>query len=616
MNWCRTGLAIAGSLVTFGLFCLPTFAAPTVGASGAVDGNLKWEQKTSSKWYIELQRYGLELIADGIANERDADIRKGILILDWGFARQAADGSFAGSEDIFHSTGIFLEAAAEAALLLKTYKPVTYAADLNYYAGKVSSYTSKLKAAARWMIQPSVAASGQAFDRPYTHRRYLSAAALGLIARLSGDTAIASAAASYIQAGLPLQLTGGTVNIAYPSGIRTIGLAGVNPEMEGFDVSYQAAGLRFAALYGLNGGLASLQPNLLTMLNRGLAWEATRVDVQGKFDVTGSTRVGIEKNRDGSVKQMNTGEAADAFAYAYQLTGSELYRVIHRRITKGTYVISTSKVTASGAVDSNSLFESKQSSTYAIDMQKLGVEYVMAGVDKEDPSQIAQGLKMIDWGFARQASDGSFPNTTSAFYNVAQFIEAAARITLMLKNYKPVTYKLSSSTYAGTITNYTNRVRLAANWLMRPDIASSGQKSIVKFTHRYYVLAAALGEAGVLCNDNNMKNAALWYVNTALPRQQSDGVNPEDGKPSVNYQSKGLAYAEYYFPYVTDATLRSKLITMIDKGLAWQSKYVDAFGKVNTSSPARTIGPSFSMGYTITGKPLYRVISTRMKTLY
>jgi len=159
----------------------PAFASggPTIGSDGAIDGNLKWEQGNASTWYIELQRYGLTLIQDGIEKEHDTDIRQGILILDWGFAHQGSDGSFTGTGDAFHSTSIFVEAAAQATALLKTYKPVTYSYNASYYSGKVSSYTSKLKAAAYWLIRPDVASTGQSYDQPYTHRRYLLAAALG-----------------------------------------------------------------------------------------------------------------------------------------------------------------------------------------------------------------------------------------------------------------------------------------------------------------------------------------------------------------------------------------------------------------------------------------------------
>jgi len=435
------------------------------------------------------------------------------------------------------------------------------------------------------------------------------------VAQLTGDSTLAANAASYVQAGLPLQWTGGTMAVQYPDGTHYVDLTGVNPEMGGFDANYQAAGLRYAALYWLHGGAANLKSSLVNMLTKGLIWEAPRIDAKGNIDITGSTRVGIERNRDGTVKQINQGEVIDAFAYGYQLTGSELFRVCNRRVGQRNARISSSAISSKGAVDTNANYDAGTSSTYSVDLQKLGADYIAAGVDREDASLIATGLTILDWGFAHEASDGSFPGTSSAFYTVAQFIEGAARATMQLKNYQPVTYTSNPNTYARKVSSYTSKIQAAAKWLMRSDIASSGQKSMAPMTHRYYVLAAALGEAGVLCADTSMQSAAVWYVNAGLPLQWPDGVNPENGTSSVNYQAKGLQYAEFYLPYVTNSTLKSKLVTMLSNGLAWESAFVDSNGIVNTSSPSKSIGPAFALGYEATGDARFQVIAARMGAL-
>jgi len=602
--------ALAGS-------SLPAVAGttPTVGADGAVDGNLKWEQGQTSTWYIELQRYGLVLIQDGINKEHDADIRKGMLILDWGFAHQAADGSFAGSGDIFHSSSLFVEAAAQATTLIKSYKPVTYTKDATFYNAKVSAYSAALKAAAHYLITPSVATQGQQFDQPYTHRRYLLAAALIETASLTGDTTLAAPAAAYITAGLPLQITSGLKSIAYPQGMLSINMAGVNPEAGGYDVSYQMAGIRFCTLYYLHGGDNTLHSAMSNMMNLGLTWETSRIDVKGNIDTTGSTRIGTELNRDGTVKQLNTGEVLDAFNNGYHITHKEAFRVYARRVQVGKSIISTQAVAASGAVAGNSAYDTGASTTCSVDLQKLGTDYIAAGVDQEDASLISQGINMINWGFSREASDGSFPSTSSPFYTVGQFIEGAARATLLLKNYHPVTYSLSASTYGPTITNWTAGINAAAKWMMRPDIVSANTHLISVNTHRYYVTAAALGEAGVLCNDATMTSAAASYMNSGIAVQQSNGVNLENGIADPNYEAKGIQYAGYYLSSVTDPTMVTKVTTMMNKGLAWESPYIDVNGVAQVTNPSKSIPIAFALGYQATGVPLYGVIARRMGSL-
>jgi hypothetical protein len=112
---------------------------------------------------------------------------------------------------------------SRSALLLKQ-------ARLAAYDAQVKEWTPKIRSAAHWMIKPEVATKGREKNLdPYTHRFYLRAAALGLASAVTGDTALAEAAAKYAREGLTKQQPDGT-----------------NPEKGGFDVSYQGVGDAFA----------------------------------------------------------------------------------------------------------------------------------------------------------------------------------------------------------------------------------------------------------------------------------------------------------------------------------------------------------------------------------
>ena len=71
------------------------------------------------RWYIEEQRYGEDLIISGLMHDNTAAINAGFTAFNWGFAHQAADGSFAGTADPFHSTSFFVEGVAHACLLIE-----------------------------------------------------------------------------------------------------------------------------------------------------------------------------------------------------------------------------------------------------------------------------------------------------------------------------------------------------------------------------------------------------------------------------------------------------------------------------------------------------------------
>ena len=158
-----------------------------IGSDGAVGVNTAWEVETSPVWYIELQRQGADLVRVGTQKKNAALIQSGLDVMDWGFSHEAADGSYPGTAggstgQMFHSTAIFVEAAARATNQLKAYDPTTY-------ADVISRYTAHLQTTCDWLLQPDVAAAGQLYNTRFTHRRYMLAAALSQVAELVSDPA-------------------------------------------------------------------------------------------------------------------------------------------------------------------------------------------------------------------------------------------------------------------------------------------------------------------------------------------------------------------------------------------------------------------------------------------
>ena len=245
---------------------LPTIP---IASDGAVGLNIAWEGGTSSKWYIELQRYGAAYVDAGIHREDPSLIQQGLHILDWGFAHQSPDGSFSTTSDPYHSTTFFVEAAARATLELKNYHPATYSLDPSVYGATITTYTQNLHAAALWLLTPAAEAWGLPKNAPFTHRRWMLAAALGETGSLTGDGTLTSGALPFAVEGLSLQLGSGwtaalsaSVNgvtppavLVGPGGVspagtvKTISAEGVNPERGGYDVSYQCVGLLMAERY-------------------------------------------------------------------------------------------------------------------------------------------------------------------------------------------------------------------------------------------------------------------------------------------------------------------------------------------------------------------------------
>lgn len=285
------------------LYRQPKRLVDEVAASGAVGVNGRYEKKTVPEWFIEQQRGGADLVQAGVVLKNETLIKEGIKIINWGFAHQGPEGDFPGTGDPLHSTSFFVEAAARATLLLRLAK-------LPQYQPQIAEWTPKIRAAARWMIRPEVAQKGRINNlMPYTHRFHLRAAALGMAAAVTGENDLAEAASAYAAEGLARQ---------QPDG--------VNPEKDGFDVSYQVVGVVFALRYSTVCSDDALRGKIKDMSRKAIDNALTMVARDGTVSLEGSTRAGQEKSRAGKTKTVDYKSFIEGLIFAGKLLNEPRYR--------------------------------------------------------------------------------------------------------------------------------------------------------------------------------------------------------------------------------------------------------------------------------------------------
>jgi hypothetical protein len=282
------------------LYSVPKRIASNIGDDGAVGVNR--QIASGQRMYIEEQRCGGDLVQAGLAIDDDSLVTLGLKVIDCGFRQEAQDGSFPATGDAFHSVSMFVEGAARAFLSLRE------AGDTKH-AEIVARMTPSLIAAARWLEQPEVERKGRAHDAPYTHRRWLLAAALGQTAALSRDPNMALRAEMYAEDAFSQRLNNG-----------------VNPEKGGYDVSYQAVGILFGERYFIVCRDSALQGRVKEMIEEASDWELSRIGDDGKVAIEHSTRIEIEKSRSGKLKHVNTKELLQALSFATTITGDKKYR--------------------------------------------------------------------------------------------------------------------------------------------------------------------------------------------------------------------------------------------------------------------------------------------------
>ena len=281
------------------------------GALGKV--NIAWDTVHVGVWYIEEQRYGMDAVIAGIAQNNRAAIDRGLRAFRWGFEQQQPDGSF-DCPDAFHSTSFFVEATSHACLLLQA------SSFGDRYATEISWLKPRILKSALWMTNPAVEAAGRRHNSPYTHRRYLVAAALGEAGVLGGNQTLIDKSQEYISEGVALQSA-----------------LGYNPEKGGYDCSYHAVGLVFAERYYEIVAGDSAKKELFTMLERGNEWLKTRVLPDGTIDPTGNTRTGLgqEKGRGGKYKEVSYAQTSRTFYRWSLLSGDGGYAKLADQVIEG-----------------------------------------------------------------------------------------------------------------------------------------------------------------------------------------------------------------------------------------------------------------------------------------
>lgn len=282
-----------------------------IGASGAVGVNRDWEAGRRSTFFIEEQRYGGDLAQAALLTGNDALLAQARTVIDWGFAHQAADGSFPGDGNPLHSTSFFVESVARTVLL---------AGHMNRAVPDwMSAWTPRLLASARWMASAAVRSRYFAGSvEPFTHRYFVQADALAETAQLTGDRDLAATAAQYVRAGI------GKMTRDH-----------VLPERGGFDVNYEMLSVLFLTRYLVVCTDPTLRrievPNVIRLLYPALA---ARVNADGTVDTSDSTRLPNEPSRGGGNKAYDYKTAVQAFALAASVASDQGWYALARRLAR------------------------------------------------------------------------------------------------------------------------------------------------------------------------------------------------------------------------------------------------------------------------------------------
>jgi hypothetical protein len=244
----------------------------------------------------------------------------------------------------------------------------------------------------------------------------------------------------------------------------------------------------------------------------------------------------------------------------------------------------------SGAAGLNLIWEKDPSQPWFIEYQKVGRDWVAAGLASGDKDKVRWGLKILEWGFSRMESDGEFKHADS-YHSASFFVEAVVHVILMLEA------SPWRAEFGIVIEGFKPKLLTAARWMIRPDIDALnwpddnnyprifGER---RYAHRRFLDAAAIGGVGLIFQDKPLMEKGVWLIRNGIAFQQSDGINPERGGSDTSYQALGLVYACRYYQTIADDAMRAEMIPAMEKGYAWLLGRIKPDGDIDATGNTRT----------------------------
>jgi hypothetical protein len=222
-----------------------------------------------------------------------------------------------------------------------------------------------------------------------------------------------------------------------------------------------------------------------------------------------------------------------------------------------------------------------------IENQRGGGDLVEAGVVLGERRLVDTGLRELEWGYARQAPDGGFPESLDNFHSVSIFVVDSARALLVLREKRE-----EFAEFMPRVEKMIPQVGAAAEWLLRPGVLEPGKQHDQRYTHRKWILAAALGEAFELTGNARLARAAADFAAEGIALQKEDGENPEKGGFDVSYQMvDALNGARYYstLKCPAQAELMARVRRMIEKTCRWEMRRILPSGEIDVTGSTRML---------------------------
>lgn len=268
---------------------------------------------------VALQRGALDVLVLGLATNDEGHIRKALQAFRYGFDHQEADGKFPveGSRFGMGDPGIGGEASSAAFFLSSVgvgYRLVLESDFAALAEQDLAAIRPKLESAMAWLDAHQGALREN--DREAPNRLVFDALAFTANGHVLHDPTLQQAGERFLDAALALQRSDG-----------------VFVEKGGHDSSYQAIALMLLQPYWLLTQGSPTGERVLDAIERGMAWEQSRILPSGEVSVEGNTRTGLGQEQFlGNVKDVSYTGVVTALTWWAGISNDSASRQLAARV--------------------------------------------------------------------------------------------------------------------------------------------------------------------------------------------------------------------------------------------------------------------------------------------
>ena len=217
--------------------------------------------------------------------------------------------------------------------------------------------------------------------------------------------------------------------------------------------------------------------------------------------------------------------------------------------------------------------------------QRSALWLLERGIAEPRESYVDQAVRAIEYGFRKQAKDGSFTNTlglsaTDDLEGASFFLQSFGRAYDMIAN---TSYR---GRYLSRLDALKGRVATSMVWLAG-NLATL-QKQSHNAPNRMFFHAVSFILNGKILIDAKSIQVGSDFVQRGLKGQRSDGSFIEGGGYDSSYQGTCLQMLVVLLPHIDNPTLKAAGASAVQKGLAWEKTRIRPTGEVIVDGNART----------------------------